>query len=52
MLEIEKLVLGPVVTNTYIVADPESKIAVVIDPAWDGDLLAKQIQKLGWKVQA
>ncbi len=52
MLEIEKLVLGPVVTNTYIVADPESKIAVVIDPAWDGDLLAKQIQKLGWKVQS
>ena len=52
MLEIEKLVLGPVVTNTYIVADPESKLAVVIDPAWDGDLLAKQIQKLGWKVQS
>jgi glyoxylase-like metal-dependent hydrolase (beta-lactamase superfamily II) len=52
MLEIEKLVLGPVVTNTYIVADPESKLAVVIDPAWDGDILAKQIQKLGWKVQS
>ncbi len=52
MLEIEKLVLGPVSSNTYIVADPESKLAAVIDPAWDGDLLVKQIHKLGWKVQS
>jgi len=52
MLEIEKLVLGPVVTNTYIVADSESKLAVVIDPAWDGDLLVKKIHQLGWKVQS
>jgi len=52
MLEIEKLVLGPVATNTYIVADMESKLAVVIDPAWDGDLLVKQIRQLGWKVQS
>jgi len=52
MLEIEKLVLGPVANNTYIVADMESKLAVVIDPAWDGDLLVKQIRQLGWKVQS
>lgn len=52
MLEIEKLVLGPVATNTYVVADSESKLAAVIDPAWDGDLLVKQIRQLGWKVQS
>ncbi len=52
MLEIEKLVLGPVATNTYIVADTESKLAAVIDPAWDGDLLVKQIRQLGWKVHS
>jgi len=52
MLNIETLVLGPVATNTYIVADPESKLAVVIDPAWDGDILVKKICQLGWKVQS
>lgn len=52
MLDIEKLVLGPVSTNTFIVADPESKLAVVIDPAWDGDLLVKKIRQLDWKVQS
>ena len=52
MLNIETLVLGPVATNTYIVADLESKLAVVIDPAWDGDLLVKKIRQLDWKVQS
>ena len=36
MLEIISFELGPVVTNVYLVADSESKQAVVIDPAWDG----------------
>ncbi|MCJ7718165.1 MAG: MBL fold metallo-hydrolase [Anaerolineales bacterium] len=52
MLEIEKIVLGPVATNTYLIADLESKLAVVIDPAWDGDLLCEKIRQLGWKVQS
>ncbi len=52
MLQINKQVLGPVVTNTYIVVDPESNQAVVIDPAWDGDKLGEDINKAGWQVQA
>ena len=49
-LEIETLVLGPVVTNTYLVGDPETNQAVIIDPAWDGATIANKISQLGWKV--
>jgi glyoxylase-like metal-dependent hydrolase (beta-lactamase superfamily II) len=52
MLQIIKQVLGPVATNTYIITDSESNQAVVIDPAWDGKLLAEEIFKGGWKVQS
>ncbi len=52
MLQIITKVLGPVATNTYIVGDPETNQAVVIDPAWDGSILAEDIIKAGWKVQA
>ena len=36
MLEIISMMLGPVQTNSYIVADPRTKDAVVIDPADEG----------------
>jgi len=48
MFEIQKWVLGPVATNTYLVGDPATKQAVVIDPAWEGDRIAGEIQKGGW----
>ncbi|MCJ7733422.1 MAG: MBL fold metallo-hydrolase, partial [Anaerolineales bacterium] len=51
MLQIRTWVLGPVATNTYLVGDPETKKAVVIDPAWDGDQLAEEIKKEGWQIQ-
>jgi hydroxyacylglutathione hydrolase len=52
MLQIEKWVLGPVSTNTYLVGDPDTNQAVVIDPAWDGKFLAEEIKKGGWQVQS
>lgn len=51
MLQITKWVLGPVATNTYLVGDPETNLAVIIDPAWDGEHLAQEIKKGGWQVQ-
>jgi glyoxylase-like metal-dependent hydrolase (beta-lactamase superfamily II) len=51
MLQIDKWVLGPVSTNTYLVGDPETRQAVVIDPAWDGKFLAGEILKAGWQIQ-
>jgi len=50
MLEIVTFVLGPVQTNSYLVADPETKEAAVIDPAWDGDLILKSAQDRGWRI--
>jgi len=50
MLEIIPLVLGPVSTNCYLIADPDSGEAVVIDPAWDGLVILAEAQKRGWKI--
>lgn len=52
MLQITKQVLGPVATNTYLVGDTESNQAVVIDPAWDGELLGEGIKKASWQLQS
>jgi hydroxyacylglutathione hydrolase len=50
MLEIVTMVLGPVQTNAYLVGDPESKEAVVIDPAWDGEVILKEATERGLKI--
>ena len=51
-MKIISLTLGPVQTNCYIVADPETNEAVVIDPAWDGALIAKTAEEQGWQIKA
>lgn len=50
MLEIVSFVLGPVQTNSYLVADPDTGEAVVIDPAWDGARIVKAAQERGWRI--
>jgi hydroxyacylglutathione hydrolase len=50
MLQIKSFVLGPVMTNAYLVADPQSGEAVVIDPAWDGELILKSATEQGWHI--
>jgi len=50
MLEIVSFTLGPVQTNAYLVADPDTKEAVVIDPAWDGHIILAEAQKRGWRI--
>jgi glyoxylase-like metal-dependent hydrolase (beta-lactamase superfamily II) len=50
MLEIITFVLGPAQTNAYLVADPDSKDAAVIDPAWDGKLILAEAQRRGWRI--
>lgn len=49
-LEIVSFVLGLADTNAYLVADPASKLAVVIDPAWDGDLIYREAEQRGWRI--
>jgi hydroxyacylglutathione hydrolase len=50
-LGIVSLVLGPVDTNAYLAADLRSGQAAAIDPAWDGEQIAAQAQKRGWKIE-
>jgi glyoxylase-like metal-dependent hydrolase (beta-lactamase superfamily II) len=50
MLEILPFTLGPVATNAYLAADPETKEAAVIDPAWDGHIILKAAQERGWRI--
>jgi hydroxyacylglutathione hydrolase len=50
MLEIVTLVLGPVDTNAYLVADPHTGEAVVIDPAWDGEVILAEAAQRGWRI--
>src|SRR5574340_959832 len=50
MLEIVTLVLGPVQTNAYLIGDPKSGEAAVIDPAWDGDLILEAARGRGWRI--
>jgi glyoxylase-like metal-dependent hydrolase (beta-lactamase superfamily II) len=52
MLSILPLTLGIVQTNTYLVADPASGEAVVIDPADEGARIVREAQKRGWRINA
>lgn len=49
-LEIVPFTLGPAHTNAYLVADPETCEAAVIDPSWDGHLILAEAQKRGWRI--
>jgi glyoxylase-like metal-dependent hydrolase (beta-lactamase superfamily II) len=51
-LIIENMVLGPVVTNTYLIGDTETNHGVVIDPAWDGGVIAEKIKQMNLKIQS
>ena len=51
MINIITLQLGPVMTNAYLVADSETKEAVVIDPAWDGHVIIEKAEHLGYYIK-
>lgn len=50
MLEIVTFTLGPVMTNSYLVADPQTGEAVVIDPADEGKTIVDAARKRGWRI--
>lgn len=50
MLEIVALTLGPVQTNAYLVGEPLSGDAAVIDPAWDGAVILAEARRRGWRI--
>jgi len=50
MLEIIPFVLGPVQTNSYLLADPDRGEAAVVDPAWDGQVILEAARQRGWRI--
>jgi glyoxylase-like metal-dependent hydrolase (beta-lactamase superfamily II) len=44
------MVLGPVATNAYLIADVDTGDAAVIDPAWDGQSIVMKAQSKGWRI--
>ncbi|MCC6188743.1 MAG: MBL fold metallo-hydrolase [Anaerolineales bacterium] len=51
-LQIVQLPLGPVQTNCYIAADPATREAVIIDPAWDAPRLLGVLAEHEWQTRA
>jgi glyoxylase-like metal-dependent hydrolase (beta-lactamase superfamily II) len=50
-LSVVSFVLGPVQTNAYLVGDPSIKKAVVIDPAWDGEVIVREAERRDWQIE-
>jgi hydroxyacylglutathione hydrolase len=50
MLEVVTFTLGPAQTNAYLLADPATREAAVIDPAWDGRTILGEAQRRGWRI--
>ena len=48
---IERLVVGPIEANCYIVADEKSREGLIIDPGDDADVIVKRVQQLGLKIK-
>ncbi|MDJ0754873.1 MAG: MBL fold metallo-hydrolase [Ardenticatenaceae bacterium] len=49
-MKIVQLPLGPIQTNCYIVGDEVTKQAAVIDPAFDGHTIARQVKEMGFEL--
>ncbi len=50
MLEIQSFILGPALTNAYLIADSETNEAAVIDPSWDGPLILEAARERKWRI--
>jgi len=51
-LFLKKFVLGPLQNNTYLLADEQSRSAVVIDPSFEIDKLVTEINRLDLKLRS
>ena len=51
MMNMEVLVVGPIETNCYILSDPDTKEAVVIDAGDDADLILRYIENHNLQVK-
>lgn len=50
-LDVEKMTLGPLGNNVYLLGDHESKEAVVIDPSYDGQAVLAFAEENDWSLK-
>lgn len=50
MLKLHRMSLGPLQTNCYLVGCDETNEAAIIDPAWDGRVIARVATENGWNI--
>ena len=50
-IEIKRLTLGMVSTNAYLVADTETKEAILIDPVDKADVIKQAADEAGWTIK-
>jgi len=50
-LSFVRLVLGPLHNNVYLLADEDSRDAVVIDPSFKSDAVVDELEKQGWNLR-
>jgi hydroxyacylglutathione hydrolase len=51
-LIVKTIAVGAFLENTYIVADPDSDAAVIVDPGAEGDRIIDEIERMGRSVEA
>ena len=51
-LKIEKLVMGPMENNVYLLADEETRQAVVIDPSFEAEQVLARLAERNWMLKA
>ena len=49
--QVEPLIVGPLMSNCYIVWDEKKKQGVIIDPGDDADIILKSVKKLDIKIK-
>ncbi|GAB4300444.1 MAG: MBL fold metallo-hydrolase [Desulfuromonadia bacterium] len=47
----ETLVVGPLGVNCFILADPDSRVGIVVDPGGDADRVISRVRELGLSVR-
>jgi hydroxyacylglutathione hydrolase len=50
-VEITTFVVGPLQSNSYLVADPASRLAAVIDPGMESDIVLDAVRRQGLRVE-
>ncbi len=50
-MKIESMMVGPIMTNCYILCDEEAAVCAVIDPGDEGDRIAQAVKETGCELQ-